>query len=85
MDRRTGGCFRVIMTTFLHAAYADDRLCLWGETAAASAAPLPRSRGRRRKGQRPEPNPFDAGAEALDTATETLGLPAEGDIGLAVL
>src|SRR5689334_18469574 len=85
MDRRTGGCFRITMTTFLHAAYADDRLCLWGETAAASAAPLPRPRGRRRKGLRPEPNPFDAGAEALDTATETLGLSAEGDIGLAVL
>src|SRR5690348_2449601 len=85
MDRRTGGCFRITMTTFLHAAYADDRLSLWGETAAASAAPLPRPRGRRRKGGQPEPNPFDAGADALDAATESLGLSAEGDVGLAVL
>jgi SNF2 family DNA or RNA helicase len=66
------------MSTFLHAAFGQGQLWLWGETAAETAAPLPKRR-RRKSGQPyPPSNPFDAGAEALDHAAEVLGLASAG-------
>lgn len=73
------------MATFLHASFHEDRLWLWGETAASGAAPLPRPRGRKPKVPPPEPNPFDPGAEALDRIAEALGIGTEIEVGIVTL
>ncbi len=74
------------MSTFLHVAFGQGQLWLWGETSADRAIPLPKRR-RRKSGQPlPPPNPFDAGVEAVDNAAEVLGLaPTAVDIERAVL
>ncbi|UEM20723.1 DEAD/DEAH box helicase [Skermanella mucosa] len=64
------------MSVFLHAAFRDGRLWLWGETARSAAVPLPAPRGRRTKQPRPPSNPFDIGAEALDDLAEVMELAA---------
>ena len=67
------------MSVFLHAAFRDGRLWLWGETARSAAAPLASPRGRKPKQPRPPSNPFDIGAEALDDLADAMELGAEVD------
>ncbi len=66
------------MSMFLHAAFGQGRLWLWGETAVDRAAPLPKPRRRKSGPPLPLRNPFDAGAEAQDDAAEVLGLASAG-------
>ncbi len=73
------------MTTFLHAVFHEERLWLWGETAAPAAQPLPRRRRTRAAGPAPLPNPFDVGADALDDIAEAFGLPIDVEVGIRKL
>jgi SNF2 family DNA or RNA helicase len=67
------------MSIFFHAAFSEDRLWLWGETARSSAVPLPPPRGRKPRQPRGLSNPFDIGAEALDEIAGLMELEAEVD------
>ena len=59
----------------LHAGFLDNRLLLWGESPAKTAAKPAARRGRKTNGVRPQASPFDAGTTALISALERAGLP----------
>ncbi|MBP2312653.1 DEAD/DEAH box helicase [Azospirillum soli] len=75
------------MATFVHAAFWNDALWLWGETAPTNAVPLRRRKGRAQaaKRPRPDPNPYDAGADALAEALWALGLDTAATVGSVTL
>jgi SNF2 family DNA or RNA helicase len=62
----------------LHAGFLDNRLLLWGESAAQAAPRSAPGRGRKSKVVRPQASPFDAGATGLLSALERAGVPVPG-------